>query len=202
MCTAPGQSAGPLGGFLRVVPRALFGRAQWEPLIFVPLEPVRSLAVSINTARWGRGLEHPEEGSRLAEGGDMQRGRRGNFRAHAGTGKAGPGSQGSLPASAWARPPAAGANSSPRRGTLKSRGHTWGSSARLWPLQDACSCCHPRVRMKELSSQSQPLTNGGFGHQRQLFSNEPNPPLTQPWRVFSPPGGPPQGLILAFPHIS
>lgn len=85
----------PIGtapGFLRVVPRALFGWAQWEPLMFIPLEHVRSLAVSIHTARWGHGVEHPEEGSRLAEGGDMQRGRRGNFRAHDGTGKAGPAS--------------------------------------------------------------------------------------------------------------
>lgn len=187
---------------LRVVPPALLRWAQWEPLIFSPLEPVRPLTVSINTARWGHCLAHPDEGSRLAKGGDMQRGRRGNFRAHVGTRKAGPASHRLPSCLCLGQSPPAGANSSPRRGTWKSQGHRWGSSARLWPLQDPCSCCHPRVRTSELSSQSQPLTHGGFGHQPQLFSNEPNPQMTQSWRVFSPSGGPPKGLILAFPQIS
>lgn len=195
ICTAPGRGPGPSGHFLRVVPPALLRWAQWEPLIFSPLEPVRPLAVSINTARWGHCLAHPDEGSRLAEGGDMQRGCRGNFRAHVGTGKAGPASHG-LPSCLCLgqSPPELGPT--PLQGrALESPRATDGAA------QPGSGPCRTPLMLSP-KGQGQPLTHGGFGHQPQLFSNEPNLKITQPWRVFSPPGGPPKGLILAFPQIS
>lgn len=70
------------------------------------------------------------------------------------------------------------------------------------------SCCHPRVRVSELSAQSLSLTNGGYSRQPQLPPDKPTP--HQPGKVLLPPTGPPKGRkisivqwkSLPFPQIS
>lgn len=141
-------------------------------------------------------------GSRLAEGGDMQRGRRGSFRAGVGTGKAGPASHGLPSCLCLGQSSPQLGPLLPKEGLLKVLGPQMGPLSQALAPAGPCSCCHPRGRVKELSSQSQPLTDGGFGPQPQLLSSEPHPPPTQPWRVCSPPGGSPSGLTLASPQIS
>ena len=140
-------------------------------------------------------MEHPDRrGQQAGRGQAHAEGKL--FRAHVGTGAIREGRQCRTtshrfpPRLCRGQPPPAGANPPPRRGIWKTQGHRWGSSARPRSLQAPLLIqgprgigCFPRAR---------PSLMGASVTSPSWLSDKPIPPLTQPWRVFSPLTGSPK----------
>ena len=135
-------------GLSETVQYILFSWASGNPADFFPLESVWCLVVSINTAHWGRCLQHPDKrGQQAGRGRGHAEATQGKLLwAHVGTGavREGRWCRTTSHRLCWGWPPPTEANPTPRRGIWKPQGHGQGRSARLWPLQDPLLILSPK----------------------------------------------------------
>lgn len=144
-------------------------------------------------------------GSKLAEGGDMQRGCSGNYLGHTGA-RGGQGRRWCRPTSHRLPPCSLLGSASPswgqphsKEGQLEALGPWMGQLSQA-PAPMAGPLAHTVTQGSGgmgCLPRACPSLMGASVISPRWLSSEPIPPLTQPWKVFSPPTGPPKGLILA-----